>query len=578
MLNDLFTILGERKNKIVWGTILYVISSLFAAVPYVFLYLILKGLFAESLDFQTTIIYTIAIALSLCLQGVFLYWANYITYLTTYETMGDLRLQLGNYIRKLPMGFFTQKQVGDLNGLVTDDMTKIEPIPSWVYPKIVNAIALPSFIAIFLFFIDWRLTLATLAGVPLALFIYSSSQKLLKNVSQFQKEKIIEANSRTIEYIQGIGVIKSFNLSGSKFNKLERSLEEYKLANLNLVTKLVTPIVAFAGVLELGFVVILIVGTYILFQGQLTVPTFLLFLVLSLRFYPPLNQLMEFSAQTRMMDAALDRVKKVLQTPTLTEPKINQKLNRFDIEFKNVSFSYENVPTLENIDFKVPEKSMTALVGESGSGKTTITNLIARFWDVDAGEILVGGVNIKDLQTDELLSNISMVFQDVYLFNDTILNNIKFGKKEATLEEVKTAAIAAQCHKFIEQLPQGYQTVIGEGGATLSGGEKQRISIARAILKNAPIVLLDEATASVDPENEILIQKAIDSLIESKTLIIIAHRLATIARAEQILVIDRGTIVENGNHEQLLAAKGKYSLLWSARQQARSWKLTRSPS
>ncbi|NEP57558.1 MAG: ABC transporter ATP-binding protein [Symploca sp. SIO2G7] len=575
MIKDLFQLAGDRKPQLIKGTVLYVISSLFTAAPYFFLYLILIELFENSINTQNIIKLLVAIALCLLLQGIFLYWANLLTFITSYSLIGDLRLRLGNHIRQLPMGFFNSKQVGDLNVLVTDDMTKIENIPSWVYPKIISAIATPTFIAAFLFFIDWRLTLATLACVPFAILIYISSQKLLQKLTVLQKSATIEANSRMIEYIQGMGVIKSFNQTGAKFEKLEKAIDSYRQSNINFIIQLVIPAFAFAGVLELGLIVILAVGAYLLFGGAITVPILLLFLVLGLRFYAPLYGLLDFSALTRMMDAALVRVMDALKTPPLTEPQQERQLESFDLEFKNVSFSYENTPVLQDINFKVPEKSVTALVGSSGSGKTTITNLIARFWDVDKGEILVGGVNIKDLKTNQLLSNISMVFQEVYLFNDTIINNIKFGKPDATFEETIAAAKAAQCHEFIVKLPKGYETVIGEGGATLSGGEKQRIAIARAILKDAPIVLLDEATASVDPENELLIQKAINLLVESKTLIIIAHRLSTITSANQILVIDDGKIVEQGKHNELIAnANGLYKRLWDSRQQARGWKVS----
>ncbi|MEG3899870.1 MULTISPECIES: ABC transporter ATP-binding protein [unclassified Microcoleus] len=575
MIKDLFQLAGKHKPQFIQGTVLYVISSLFAATLNFFLYLIIKELFENSIDIQKAVQFFVGIALCMLLQGVFLHRANSLTQIASSRMIGDLRLRLGNHIRKLPMGFFKTNQVGDLNGLVSDDIKHIEPILSLVYPRTVGAIAIPIFIAAFLVFIDWRLTLATLSGVPIAILIYANSQKLLKNLTELQKSSLVEANSRTIEYIQGMATIKSFNQTGTRFQKLEKALDGYKKANLDMVTQLVTPSIVFSLVLELGFVVILFVGLYLLFGGKLTVPIFLLFLILGLRVYEPLFSLFQFSAQTRIMDAALARVLNVLNTPSLPEPDREQQLKSFDIEFKNVSFSYENAPVLEDISFKVPERSVTALVGPSGSGKTTITNLVARFWDVNSGEIFIGGANIKDMKTDELLSNISMVFQDVYLFNDSILNNIKFGKSDATFEETIASAKAAQCHEFIVKLPKGYETVIGEGGATLSGGEKQRIAIARAILKDAPIVLLDEATASVDPENEILIQKAIDLLVESKTLIIIAHQISTITKADQILVIDEGKIVAQGKHDELITnTDGLYRRLWNSRQQARSWKIS----
>ncbi|MGD2184347.1 ABC transporter ATP-binding protein [Lusitaniella coriacea] len=578
MLKNLFKIAGSYRPQLILGTILHVIASILAATPYGFLYLILRELLSESIDPQKLTILTIAIACCLLLQGIFLYSANYLTYLTSYRAIADLRLQLGDRIRQLPMGFFSARQIGDLNGLVSDDMRKIEPIPSWVYPKIVTAIAFPTTIAAFLAFIDWRLTLAMLAGVPIAVIIYISYQRSMRAIAKEQKTAIIEANSRIIEYIQGLAAIKACNQTGTRFAKLQNALQGYKQANLKMVSALTLPIVGFAGVLELGFVVIWAVGTHLFLHGEIEIVVFLLFLVLGLQFYTPMFGLMEFATMTRMMDAALDRVAEVLNLSPLPEPQQSPKLERFDIEFKSVSFSYEETPTLKNVSFTVPECSMTALVGASGSGKTTITNLIARFWDVEAGEICIGGHNIKNLRIDELLSHISIVFQDVYLFNDTIASNIRLGKPEATKEEVIAAARSACCHDFIQQLPDGYETQLGEGGATLSGGEKQRIAIARAILKDAPIVLLDEATASVDPENELLIQNAINALTASKTLIVIAHHLSTVAAAEQILVLDRGQIVERGDREELLAFNGVYKRFWDAQQQVKGWKLTATRS
>jgi ATP-binding cassette subfamily B protein len=298
-----------------------------------------------------------------------------------------------------------------------------------------------------------------------------------------------------------------------------------------------------------------------------------MFLVVTLRFYHPLQQVGLFLAELRYFRMSFDRIQAVLDEPTLPEPSNDPHLDRFDIEFRNVSFRYEKELVLDHISFHIPERSVTALVGPSGSGKTTIANLIARFWDVNEGEVRIGGCNIKALRTDRLLSYISMVFQDVYLFHDTVLNNIRIGRPHATIEEVMAAARAAQCHEFIKRRPQGYDTIVGEGGSTLSGGEKQRLSIARAILKNAPIVLLDEATASLDPENEALIQRGFQALVRAKTLVVIAHRLSTIRHADQILVIDKGRIVERGRHEELLAVNGLYAKLWREQERAHGWKV-----
>jgi ATP-binding cassette subfamily B protein len=300
--------------------------------------------------------------------------------------------------------------------------------------------------------------------------------------------------------------------------------------------------------------------------------TLLMFLVISFRIYLPIESIGSTTGLMRLMDASLNRVEQIRNIPLLDEKDIDREINGYDIEFKNVTFSYEARDVIKNMSFKIKENTMTALVGSSGSGKTTITNLIARFWDVQKGKITIGGTNIKDMKCESILSHISIVFQNVYLFNDSIINNIKFGKPEATKEEVIEAAKKARCHEFIEKLENGYDTIIGQGGSTLSGGEKQRISIARAILKDAPIIFLDEATASIDPENEQKIQQAINELIKNKTLIVIAHRLSTIKNADQILVIEEGELAEKGKHEQLLDKDGIYANYWKRRQKANNWK------
>jgi ATP-binding cassette subfamily B protein len=315
------------------------------------------------------------------------------------------------------------------------------------------------------------------------------------------------------------------------------------------------------------------VGSWLYLNGQLSLLLFLAFLVLGLRFYLPIQMLADVNVLLREMEVSIERTSRLLATPPLPVPDKSVKANSFTVEFQNVSFSYGEKPVLKNISFTAPERSITALVGPSGSGKTTIINLIARFWDVESGAVLIGGADIRQMKPETLLSYITMVFQDVYLFHDTILNNIRFGKPSATDTEVIAAAKAARCHEFIERLSEGYHTLVGEGGSTLSGGEKQRLSIARAILKDAPIVLLDEATASLDPENEALIQEAVNVLVATKTLIIIAHRLSTITTADQILVLDEGRLVEQGSHYQLLARKGLYQRFWQERQQAKSWQV-----
>lgn len=577
MIKTLFKISGPRKKYLIRGAVLLCIESLFTAAPYGFLYMTILDLFSGSLNTQKVILMTLCILICLVIK----YFLNYFNQSTCgpqgYITIKELRLQIGDHLRKLSMGFFSEKNAGHLNAVINQDIKNVEPVVTHMWQKMVAAVALPAFISVMLFFIDWRMALAALVGVPLAIPVFILTQKFFRKSLRTRQAAQGEAVKSIIEYIQGMSVIKAYNQVGERFEKFNTALRDFKKANLKAELGAYPYMLVYAIVIELGFVAVLLIGPYLFFGGHITMATLLIFLVLSLRLYGPMREIVELSGMMRLADAALARVNEILDTDPLPEPAHNKPLNKFDIEFDNVSFNYEDSPVLQNVSFKISEKSITALVGLSGSGKTTITSLIARFWDVNKGEVKIGGVNIKDLKTDELMSHISMVFQNVYLFNDTIKNNIMYGKKEACMEEVITAAKKARCHDFISRMPEGYDTIVGEGGSTLSGGEKQRISIARAILKEASIILLDEATAMIDPENEKLIQEAISSLVKDKTLVIIAHRLSTITSADQIIVLNNGGgIEETGKHEELIKAGGMYTRFWEARKRARSWKISRN--
>lgn len=576
MIKKLYQLAGERRDLLNKGAILTLIDAVFAASPLFFVYLTInEELFAESINFQRVMLYVAGMAVCFLLRWVFLYKSTSVLYQAGFDMLADLRIRLGEHIRKLPMGFFSERRAGDLNSVVNWDVQNIQNVPTYVFPRLIETVAVPTFIAAFLFFLDWRMALATLVVLPIAAVVMRAVMKFLDRQAKMRAESSVEANSRMIEYVQGIQVSKAFNQTGSKLQRFEQALRHYKQTNIDLVVKLAFPLAAFTMTLELGFAIILPIGFYLFLGGSLILKTLLIFLILGLQLYNPIKNMTGYLPLLRVMDASLGRIQAMLNEKPLPEPDDDPRLSRFDIEFRDVWFKYEDADVLKGVGFSVPQNTITALVGPSGAGKTTIAHLIARFWDVDSGEIRVGGRNIKDMKTDRLLSYIAMVFQDVYLFNDSIINNIRFGNKDATEEEVIAAARVAHCHEFIDKLPDGYNTVIGEGGATLSGGEKQRISIARAILKDAPIVILDEATAYVDPENDILIQNAINSLVKSRTLVIIAHRLSTIAAADQILVIDQGKVIEQGRHAELVSNDGLYSRFWEKRQKARGWKVAR---
>ena len=573
MIKAMRVIAGSMKKlqKPLW---LNIVNFMLKGAPYGIFYLLLLELFKpkDQIDIQKIIWIFVSMAVILIIHLFLSMIAHTNAGITAQKLSADARLRLGEHLRRLSMGFFKRRDPGDITALLLQDMTKVEHTFNHLFIDIIACVILCFVMALFFFFIDWRMASVMIVSVLIAIPLLLIAQKI---VAHFGKKHIASRNnavSRMLEYLQGIKALKAFSLTGTKFIRLEKAFKKLRDDSIKVEAAAGGPVVGYLTILETGFIGLLLLGVYLLFGGTLTIPVLIMFLVIGYRFYDPLQQVGMFATEMRYMNISAERITEVMKTKPLPESEKDIKPDNFNIEFKDVTFKYYNTDVLKKINAVFPEKSITALVGPSGSGKTTITNLIARFWDVDSGDIIIGGTNIKNMMTEHLLSYISMVFQDVYLFHDTIYNNIKIGKNDATREEIISAAKSAQCHEFIEKLEIGYETMVGEGGSTLSGGEKQRISIARAILKDAPIVLLDEATASLDPENELLIQNAISELVKSKALIVIAHRLGTIVHADRIFVIDNGRIIERGKHAELISADGMYSRMWDKQQQARGWK------
>ena len=565
----------ELKGKFFLAALFKVIETMFMGAPYVFIFLTLNDLLAGSLSAKRVIFYTSGMAFCFLFQGIFFYLFARTVWPTANYMVKKLRILVGEHLRKLSMGYFSEKTTGSLNTLVADEMLSIQLVIYQAFPNFIVAVTFATLTPIFLLFIDWRLALVTVAVIPVAAPFYLWQKNVLARGLRKRSDFLAVVNSEVIEYVQGMEVLKAFKQTGKQFKKFNKTLKKFRDINVRITLKAEVPMTLTKVMIDLGLCLILLFATFFLLSGTITLTVFLIFLIMGLRIYEPIKLLLPSSAFLKLAEPAIYKIKDLLDTKPVPQPENGQVPKAFDVQFMDVSFSYDKTPVLKNINFTIPEKRITALVGPSGSGKTTITRLIARFWDVDSGEVSVGGYNIRNLKTDVLLSRVSMVFQDVYLFNDTIYQNIAYGSKTATRDKIIEAAKTARCHEFISNLPHGYDTMVSEGGATLSGGEKQRISIARAILKDAPIILLDEATASVDPENEHLIQDAINALVASKTLIIIAHRLSTITSADQIIVLNReGKVEEVGKHEDLLKAGGLYSRLWKSRQQARSWKVS----
>ncbi len=490
-----------------------------------------------------------------------------------YFMAADRRISIANRLKSVPMGFFSDNSLGQISGVCTTVVGSIESMVPMVLVNILGGLITTAVFAALLLVFDWRIGLIVLAGIALYLCAVSAMEKksaVIANDAQRSQTALIEA---VLEAIQGMSVIKSFNLTGKGDKKLQDALEYNRRSNIE-VSEILTPYTALQeAILQMAGVGMMLAAILLWISGSMSLANSLMVLVMSFLVF---NQIKAFGmgvSMLRLAAAAIDRTEQTEDMPRMDESGKALNPRKHDIVFDHVSFSYEQKQILHDISATLPDKTTTAVIGPSGSGKTTFCNLIARFWDPDSGSVRIGGYDVKDYTLEALTDQISVVFQNVYLFADTIENNIKFGKPDATHDEVVAAAKAACCDDFIEALPDGYDTVIGEGGASLSGGEKQRISIARAMLKNAPIVILDEATANVDPENEDRLQKAIEALTRDKTIIMIAHRLKTVRHADQILVIDHGRIVQQGKHEQLIEQPGLYADFVGGKKQTVGWKL-----
>ncbi|WP_339282813.1 ABC transporter ATP-binding protein [Paenibacillus sp. FSL R5-0486] len=492
------------------------------------------------------------------------------TYRAAYSLAASGRLKLAEHIRHLSLGFFGKRDPGDLTNLILSDYGQVEHTISHNLSQLISAIVLPVLAFGGLLLVDWRMAVAMFVAVPLGVALLWLTDSIQARLSENHVRAKNEAASRLQEYLSGIREIKAHNMGGKRFERLRRSFDELKSASIRL-EGIMGPMIMGAMLLaRSGMTWMILVGSYLLAGGELSLPVFLLFLLVGTKVFEPLTVVLMSYGEMRYSAYSARRIMDVQQEAPMAgtgDVQPNQA-----ISFDQVTFGYDDrQPVLKDLSFTIEPHTITALVGPSGSGKSTVTRLIARFWDVQQGTIRIGGRPVDQMDPEKLLQDISVVFQDVYLFQDTIGNNIRVGKKDASQFEIEEAARRACCHEFISSLPQGYDTLIGEGGSTLSGGEKQRVSIARALLKNVSIVLLDEATASLDPENEAAVQQAINELVADKTVILIAHRLKTIQNADQILVLDQGQLVEQGTHAHLLDHSGIYARLWQLQQDAEGW-------
>ena len=563
----------ENKDKFKLSIVLGVIEALAAAMKIPAIMYIMIGLLnkepMEKYIYGSLLIMVISISI-----GVFC--KKYSTVLQTkggYNASAFTRIKIAKHLRYLPMGYFNSNSIGEISSVTTNTMEILGDVAARVVMLTTQGILETLMIILMLLIFDLRIGIVALIGIVVFFIINSMMQRVSKKDSEEKIECDIELINQIMEYLQGISEVKSYNLFGKqskKLNDANRACEkintkmEMLFVPYHFLQNITTKITASIIVLLCAYFYINDTMELVYCIGM-TISAFML--------YSSLECAGTYSSLLHVVSICVDKAEAILKLDTMDIDGEEIEPINHNIELNHVSFSYDKRKIIDDISLFIPEKTTTAIVGPSGGGKTTLCNLIARFWDVDEGSVTLGGVNVKDYSMNALMSNFSFVFQNVYLFQDTIENNIKFGSQEASHEEVIEAAKKACCHEFISKLPDGYNTVIGEGGASLSGGEKQRISIARAIMKDAPIVILDEATANVDPENEKDLMDAIEALTKEKTIIMIAHRLKTVRHADQIVVVDKGRIVQRGNNDQLMKEDGIYKRFVDARKKAVSWKL-----
>ncbi|MCQ2970953.1 MAG: ABC transporter ATP-binding protein/permease [archaeon] len=501
-------------------------------------------------------------------------WKQYhFVYNTTYVESTNRRINLGENLRKLPLSFFERRDLADLTATIMNDCTDLEHVFSHAIPQLLGSILSLIFVSIGLLIFDWRLAVALLWVVPVSFIILYISKRMIYRGSKIVTNDLLECGDSMQECIDSIRDLKSYNYENEYLSKLNDITSKIEKSRIKSELMLSSGVITGKVILNLGIVSVILLGSNLIMNGQVTIYTFLIFLIASATIYAPVENGLMFLSEILMMDIKIERAKEIEMLVT-EEGLKDYSLDGYDLEFRNVKFNYDNLKdVLSDIDFIAKQGEVTALVGPSGGGKSTVSKLAARFWDPVSGEVSIGGQNLAELDSEKLLENFSIVFQDVILFNNTIMENIRVGKKDASDDEVINAAKLAECEEFVQKLPNGYNTIIGENGELLSGGQRQRISIARALLKNANIVLLDEATSFLDVENESKIQKAISTLIKNKTVIIIAHRMRTIANADKIVVLDDGRIVEQGSPDELLAQNGLFKHMVELQKLSGKWEI-----
>lgn len=574
ILNKFFDFCGSvNKKKFQISIVLGVIQAVCEAMKIPAIMIVLMDITDNTLSSKTVFLSLAIMFVSITVDFFVRKKSAMLQTEAGYNAAANKRIEIAQHLRYLPMGYFNKNSLGSITSVATNTMENLGDVATRVVMMSTQGILNTALIIVMLLCFDFRIGLIAAAGVILFFVVNSLLQKAGDKLSAEKVESDQKLVSEIMEYVQGIAEVKSYNLFGKQTKKLNKAIDNNVKVNTEMEFAFIPYMTIQNIITKLTGAVMMFVSVLLYLNGSMSLMICIGMTICAFMLYSSLEQAGSYSALLRTIDICIEKAQKILDLDTMDIDGKDIIPQNYDIDVNNIEFSYDKRKIIDGISLHIPQKTTTAVVGPSGGGKSTLCNLISRFWDVDGGNIRLGGIDVREYSMDSLMKNFSFVFQNVYLFADTIANNIAFGRENATREEIVTAAKKACCHDFIMSLPDGYDTVIGEGGASISGGEKQRISIARAIMKNAPIIILDEATANVDPENEKELVEAIDALTKEKTIIMIAHRLKTVRNADQIIVVDSGKIAQLGTHTQLMQEGGIYKNFVNARQQAAGWKI-----
>ena len=574
ILKKFFRFCNERERREFYVSIvLGVIAALLSALKLPAIAVCLQAILTGGTTSKAIILSLIIMLVSVISSSLLKYRATALQTDAGYCTTANKRVQIAEHLRYLPMGYFNENSLGSITSVTTNTMDNLSGLATRVTMFVTEGIVSTAVLTLAVFLFDWRVGLLIVAGVVIYYFVNHALQRKSEETTRRKLAGDTAVIEGVLEYIRGIAEVKSYSLTGRYNRRLESTIDENSAANTDMELKLLPLTLAQNVVAKLIDVGVVVLSLVLYTGGRMELLNCVMLCICSFLLTEGLEQAGTQSSLLRVVETCVDQAMAILGLPAMDISGAELRPEQHDLHAEDIHFSYGEKPIINGITLDIPERTTTAIVGPSGGGKTTLCHLLSRFWDVDGGRVTLGGHDVREYDMDSLMRNFSFVFQSVYLFHDTIANNIRFGQPDAPMEKVAEAAKKARCYDFIMALPQDFDTIIGEGGTTLSGGERQRLSIARAIMKDAPIIILDEATANVDPENEKELMEAITELTQEKTVIMISHRLKTVRRADQILVVDNGQIVQRGTHDELMGQDGIYRRFISGRKQAVGWKI-----